>query len=181
MRLGDQNSQTQGVDWDHFVDLYVPLVLRWAREQGLQSTDAQDLVQEVMVKMHRSLPDFRYDPSKSFRGYLYRVTKNTLHDLRTRRLQLIDPCDQATLAQEDTQLGAFEREEYNSHISYHALKLITRDFPEEQWRACWMQVVEGKSAGETAQELEITKNMAYLARSRVLARLRVELAGMLDE
>lgn len=180
MRLGDHQAGDRTSDWHRFVDLYAPLVHRWANQQGLQLADAQDLVQEVMASMHRFLPSFRYDPTKSFRGYLYRVTKNKLHDLRAKQVRQLDDVNQATLAQEDPALGVFERQEYNSYISYHSLKLIVRDFPQTQWRACWMQVVEGRTAGEAAKSLGITKNMAYLARSRVLARLRTELVGMLD-
>ena len=48
------------------------------------------------------------------------------------------------------------------------------------WQACWQQVVKERSAAEVAQEMGVTKNFAYLAKSRVLCRLREELNGLLD-
>jgi RNA polymerase sigma-70 factor, ECF subfamily len=54
--------------WEQFVQIYTPLLYYWARQLGLQSHDAAELVQEVFLLLVEKLPEFRYDPSKSFRG-----------------------------------------------------------------------------------------------------------------
>src|SRR5437667_388943 len=59
-----------GEAWAEFVELYTPLMLAWARKLGLQDADATDLVQNVFVLLLRKMPEFVYDPSKSFRGWL---------------------------------------------------------------------------------------------------------------
>ena len=71
LRQSDQEDA-----WQRFVDLYAPLIYHWGRNQGLSAGDASDLVQEVMVILVTKLPDFEYDPSKRFRGWLRTVTLN---------------------------------------------------------------------------------------------------------
>ena len=62
--------------WDRFVRLYTPLLFHWARGAGLRDPDAADLVQDVLVVLVRKLPEFHYDPRKSFRAWLRTVTLN---------------------------------------------------------------------------------------------------------
>jgi len=52
LRLPDASDV---VAWDEFVAIYSPLIFRLARRQGLQPTDADDLVQEVLTTVSRSL------------------------------------------------------------------------------------------------------------------------------
>jgi len=61
-----------------------------------------------------------------------------------------------------------------------ALELMRADFQPVTWQACWEFVVRDRPAAEVAAELGITINTVYLAKSRVLRRLREELAGLLD-
>ena len=81
---------------------------------------------------------------------------------------------------DESESGIFERQEYGAYVSRRSLELIKRHFPEVQWKACWMQVVEDRSAADVALVLGITRNRVYLARSRVLARLKQDLAGLID-
>src|SRR5436190_18016074 len=62
--------------WRRFADLYTPLLYFWARRLGLQDADAADLVQDLLVKLIRTLPAFNYDRSRSFRGWLRTVLLN---------------------------------------------------------------------------------------------------------
>src|SRR5215469_10244739 len=78
-RLG---AVSNGADWEQFVRLYAPLLHRWARRLGLHDQDAADLVQEVLVVLVRKLPDFRYDPSRSFRCWMHTLLKNKWRDGR---------------------------------------------------------------------------------------------------
>src|SRR5262245_666931 len=74
----DQNA------WARFVELYTPLLYYWARRAGLQEADAADLVQEVLGLLFQKLPEFAYDPGRSFRNWLRTVTLNKLRERRRR-------------------------------------------------------------------------------------------------
>src|SRR5262249_33286347 len=62
--------------WAHFVDLYTPVLFAFAGRLGLQEADAADLVQDVFLLLMRTLPQFTYDPQKSFRAWLWTVMRN---------------------------------------------------------------------------------------------------------
>lgn len=74
----------------------------------------------------------------------------------------------------------FVETEYRSVVINKALDLLCSKFQPVTWQACWLQIVEGQSAQEVANHLNISLNSAYLAKSRVLARLRQELEGLMD-
>ncbi len=76
----DQNA------WEKFVQLYTPLMFHWARNVGLQQFDAADLVQEVLSIVFRRLPDFQYNTTGSFRGWLRTVTLNKFREKKRKRV-----------------------------------------------------------------------------------------------
>src|SRR4051794_16340254 len=67
--------------WGEFVALYEPLLLAYVGSKGLQESDARDVVQEVLVKLHHVLPDFQFDRARGrFRTWLWQVTSNAIAD-----------------------------------------------------------------------------------------------------
>jgi RNA polymerase sigma-70 factor (ECF subfamily) len=72
----------------------------------------------------------------------------------------------------------FEEAEYQTFLTRRALELMQSDFQETTWKACWNQIVEGRSAQEVGQDLGISANAAHVAKCRVLKRLREELAEL---
>ena len=72
--------------WSQFVEVYGPVVYGFARKRGLQEADASDLTQEVMRAVAAVASRLDYDPRKgSFRGWLYTVARNKLHDFLVTR------------------------------------------------------------------------------------------------
>ena len=167
--------------WTRFVALAAPFLFDSARRWGLQDADAADVVQDVFAVLAQKLPTFRYDPAQSFRAWLRTILLNKCRD-RRRRLacEVVRPTGSGLpeIAAPDP-VDVFADGEYHRALAVRALHLMQAEFAETTWRACWEQVVNDRSAAEVARELKITVNMAYLARSRVLARLREELAGLL--
>jgi RNA polymerase sigma-70 factor (ECF subfamily) len=167
--------------WERFVELYTPLLYYWARRVGLRSADAADLVQEVFLILVRKMPEFEYDPRKSFRSWLRTVTLNKFHEGRRRQPPAPEengvPLDE--LAVPDTAEALWE-EEYRQHLAEHALELMKADFQPSTWKACWEYVVNGRPAAEIAVELDLSVGAVHAARFRVLTRLRQEMRGMLD-
>jgi RNA polymerase sigma-70 factor, ECF subfamily len=69
--------------WERFVLLYTPLLLHWARKIGLQEHDAADLTQDVLMVLVRKMPEFQYQPGKTFRGWMRTVLMNKCWIART--------------------------------------------------------------------------------------------------
>jgi RNA polymerase sigma-70 factor, ECF subfamily len=164
--------------WERFVSLYTPLLLHWARRLGLQDQDAADLVQDVFVVLVRKLPEFHYQPGRSFRGWLRTVLTNTWRDRAHRRAA--DALDSVATPQTPPADEAVEEREYQLYVVGQALKLMTNDFEPATWQACWETVMMDRPAADVAAELGVSVNAVYLAKSRVLSRLRQDLEGLLD-
>jgi RNA polymerase sigma-70 factor (ECF subfamily) len=167
--------------WTRFVALYTPLLYFWARRKRLQEADAADLVQEVMVQLFRKLPEFRYDPQRSFRSWLRTVTLNTWRERLRRRGPEINVGDaalaDAVQAENDE---AITDAEYRAHLVQQTLRALQNEFPKTTWQAFQEYGLRGRPVREVAQELGLSVGTVYAAKSLVLTRVRRELDGLLD-
>src|SRR5688572_4263442 len=72
--------------WRRLAHIYGPLVYRWTQKAGLQESDAADVSQEVFRAVASHVTEFRRDrPDATFRGWLWTITRNKIHDFFRRR------------------------------------------------------------------------------------------------
>ena len=166
--------------WTQFVHLYTPLLYRWARQLGLGPAEAGDLVQDVFVTLLKTLPQFRYDGTRSFRAWLCTLARNKFRDARRKHAPVPAGSGLDALAGGDDPADAVDEAEYRHYLADRALQLAKREFNPATWKAFWGVVVEGRPAATVAAELGVTANAVYLARGRVLRRLRQVLDGLMD-
>jgi RNA polymerase sigma-70 factor (ECF subfamily) len=175
--------------WERLAWLYGETVYAWCRRAGVPEADAADVSQEVFAAVARRLADFRRDrPGDSFRGWLWTITRNKVRDhWRRRRDQ--DRATGGTTAQElmnevpeDAPPDAEASGEGEPGALYRrALELIQSEFEERTWRAFLMVTVEARLPAEVAAELGTTPGAVYIAKSRVLKRLREEFGDLIEE
>lgn len=168
-------------DWERFVELYAPLLYYWARRSGCHESDVADLVQEVLTLLVRKLPQFNYDHNKTFRGWLRTVAQNCWRNAQ-RRATVSPATNDAALADVADPGGddPFWETEYRQRLVGRALELMRTDFQPTTWQACWRCVVEDQPAAQVARDLGISIGAVYMAKSRVLSRLRQELDGLVE-
>ncbi len=164
--------------WDEFVSLYAPLIYRFARRGGLQDADAADVVQDVLRGVSRAIGRLEYDPARgNFRTWLFAATRNALINARIRRPALGCGGSSAQRRLEDVPApgdddeDAWERE-YRRQRFLCAAERARVDFEESTWSAFWATAVENRPAREAAETLGLSIGAVYIAKSRVLARLR---------
>ncbi len=172
--------------WERFIGLYAPMIHAWVKRQGLADTDADDLAQEVMTILVQKLPEFDYSPDRSFRGWLRTITVNKTRDFFRRRaarkesVEISLKFSAAEPVVEPEHREFIEAAEYRAQLVGRALRIMQAEFRPATWQACWRLVVDDCPADQVAAELGITANAVYIAKSRVLRRLREELHGLLD-
>lgn len=167
--------------WGEFARLYTPLIYRFARQSGLQDADASLVTQDVLITVARTIHRFEYDRKNgTFRGWLKVVTRSRLSDfLRAQGRQTQGSGDSGVLQVIDEQADPSQPDlwerEYRRSLFEWAVERIRCDFEENTWQAFWQTSVDGREAAEVAEQLGVSVGAVYIARSRVLARLRREI------
>jgi RNA polymerase sigma-70 factor (ECF subfamily) len=174
--------------WRQFVDLYAPLVYGFARRRGLQDADAADLMQDVFRAVSVAAGRLDYDPAKgAFRSWLFTVTRNKLYNFAERNKRQAQAAgDSGTRRLLEEQPGADGHEqqwehEYRKQLTARAMDAVKGEFQESTWRAFWMTAVENRPAKEVALALKTSPGAVYVARSRVVARLREQIQELEQE
>ncbi|MDX1946988.1 MAG: sigma-70 family RNA polymerase sigma factor [Pirellulaceae bacterium] len=186
--LGRVQADPQSPAWVRLVELYEPLVRGWLRRHEVLAHDADDLVQEVLAVVVRRLPEFQHNQRVgAFRAWLRTITVNVLRDHwrgGKRRPAATGTSDfQELLAQlEDPASGMSQLwdQEHDRHVTRRLLEMLKGEFEPRTWQAFSMVALEGNSPAEVAARLGLSVNAVFIAKSRVLARLRQEAEGLID-
>ena len=180
VRLHGGSSQA----WRELVELYGPLIESWCRRFGVTETARADIGQEVFLAVHRGIASFDPGhPKATFRGWLWRITRNAVLQWRRRQEpQAAGGSTAQTRMAEVCEPWEASDFEWPVHDSNDTATLISRALDQirpqvavQTWTAFWNTTVLGHSAPEVAAELKITAMAVRQAKSRVLRRLRQQL------
>ena len=178
VRIRDARDQEA---WGRFVDLYAPLVYGFLHKRGLQDADAADLTQDVMRQVAAAAHSLEYDARRgSFRGWLFTVVQNRLTDHWRReglRERGVGDTDAQQQLNEVAQPGGLDASaqwdaDYERQLFQFAANIVKQDFGDATWQAFWKTAVEGLAGKDVADELGITVAAVYLAKGRVMTRLK---------
>src|SRR5262249_46320385 len=172
--------------WNLFVERYQPRIRRWCLSWGLQDSDADDVGQEVLVKLFAALRKFQYDPSRSFRAWLKTVTQHAWLDFvaaRRRdpehaasRIDTLTGSAEAQLDLERRLEDAFDRE--LRELAMHRVQKRTKP---ANWDAFHLTAVEGLSGAEAAKRLGIPVAHVFVAKHRIQKLLQEEVRSLKNE
>ena len=170
--------------WVEFVTLYEPVTYRLLRRNGLQDADARDVMQELFLAVSRTID--RWDSATetgSFRGWLRRVARNlVINWLKHRDRRVVATGGSGMQAMLDMLPAAdgpesveFDRE-LRRALFHRAAEQVRGEVQPATWQAFWRTAVQGQSGREVAQALGMTAGAVYLAKSRVMVRLKEQIA-----
>jgi RNA polymerase sigma-70 factor (ECF subfamily) len=167
--------------WREFVAIYEPFVHRFARRHGFQEADARDLVQNVLLSVVNAVGRWQADPKRArFRTWLFTIARNQFLDqmakkrrqpVRSGSSSVVDWLLQQPAPDDLAEQLALE---HRQTVFRFAAARVRRSFKLTTWRAFWMTSVEQCPVEEAAESLGLTAGAVYIARARVLARLRDE-------
>lgn len=169
--------------WQDFVRVYSPLIYGYCRRRNVQAQDAADITQEVLLRVNRAMATFEYSPDRGlFRDWLARIVRNELSRYTGKQksgpqLEYTES-DQAGGSGED---GSLWQEHFQQHILGVALERTEPKFEAVTWQLFHQTWVEQKTASEVANVQGVGVDQVYVAKSRVLKRLREEVRRLAEE
>ena len=185
-RVCDRSDQDA---WRRLEAIYSPLIRGWLRRDAmLDSNNADDIVQDVMAVLVRRIEEFERQRSGSFRAWLKSITLNCLRQsLRKQKHSGRGGGDNGVtdllnnLEDPNSALSDLWNREHDEHVMKQILQTLQSEFTETTWKAFELMALEGRSAQETADLLSISSNAVFIAKSRVMGRLRAEADGLIDD
>ena len=175
-RLGDQSDRDA---WQQFSSIYAPVIYRLARGRGLQDADAQDLTQKVLISVAKAIPRWQSkNDGTKFRHWLRRVTKNATINALTRQPHDlgVGGSSRIDLLREhpDPDLATVEQIDWESRREAYRLAAIEvrREVKPETWELFARTVIGGESVPAVSQSTGKSVGSVYVAKCRVLRRLR---------
>lgn len=166
--------------WERLVGSYSPRIRRWCRSAGLNEHDAFDVLQNVLLALHRNLHAFsREGGVGSFRRWLRTITNSKLHDFWRRQgrhpgpggttwhqvlQQIAEPDDSA-----DSSIGELAR---SDDRRCRALAEVRSESSKRDWMIFEQIVLEEHSAKDVAEKLNVSENTVYLVKSRLIKKVR---------
>lgn len=175
-RLGDANAST-GAAWADFVDRYGELMRGFCRRYDLQPSDQDDVLQEVLLALTKSMPGFRYDPAVGrFRSYLKTVVLHAIYRKLCQKppqggLEGMDAASQAATASGDPATDATWEQEWRRHHLRQAMRVIETEFSARDRGAFERYAIAGEPAERVSTELGLTTEALYQIKSRITRRL----------
>jgi len=175
--------------WEAFLRDYGPMLYRFIRSRGLQDADAADVVQDVLRSVGMAIDRFDYAKEKGgFRAWLFTITRNklsTYFEKRKRASPTANDTAQLELLKQESagrdELHETRDREHQRQIAAKAMRLLQPTIEPNTWMAFTMTAVDGMTAEDVATRLSMSKGAVYVARSRVTAKLRNEVARILAE
>jgi RNA polymerase sigma-70 factor (ECF subfamily) len=170
--------------WAEFVEHYGPKIYGWSRKWGLQEADAQDVTQNVLLKLARKFQEFRYDPSRSFRAWLKTLTHHTWSDF-------VEGRQRAGLGSGDSAVGSLLlnvaarddlvkqlEEEFDRELMEEAMARVRLRVAPQTWQAFVLTALQGLSGAEAAERIPMQVAQVFVAKRRVRRMLEEEVAAL---
>lgn len=175
-----RNDPSNDDAWERFIEHYGPHIYRWCRQWKLQDADAEDVTQEILLKLARKLRDFHYDPQSSFRGWLKTVAHHAWRDFVDGRRRSQPAADERVLellqsvaARED--LVDKLQQAFDYELLEAAKVQVRLRVAPHTWEAFRLVALEGVPVIEAAAQVQMQVAMVYVAKSKVRKMLQEEI------
>jgi len=169
--------------WDDFVSYYRDFIYLICCKMNLSHHDANDIVQQVLVKLWKKFPDFEYDESKRFRSWLCRIIQNTSIDF-FRKVASVNKTNEGYKAEiwsaDLPGIEALAEREWNDYLTTKALENIKPHFSEKSIEI-FLKLTAGEKAKDLEKEYNLQPDVVYVYRKRIRDKLKDELRRIQHE
>ena len=180
--LGDQAT------WQDFFDTYWKLIYSVALKSGLQAGDAEDVVQETVISVAKTIHSYRYNPSVTFKGWLHLLVGRRVADhFRRKRMRPVLLDDVAAEPETESRaeqvadpgvpvLDAVWEEEWQRNLIEAALERLKPQVSVKQYQVFYLRAIKGQSVKAVAQNMNVSAAYVHLTRHRIEKLFRAAVA-----
>ena len=179
--------------WREFFQTYWKLIYSVALKSGLTDSEAEDVVQETVLTVAKTMPGYRYEREKCrFKTRLMRLTRMRIvdqlrkrsPDFQRRGLRSESGTSTATIERiadsASTGLDLMWDEEWKKNLVDAAMERVKRRVKPRQYQIFYLSAVKDLGASQVARALGVSLPQVYLAKHRVASMVRKE-ARQLEE
>ncbi len=145
-------------------------------------------MQDVLRSVVTNAGQLHYDRAKgTFRGWLFTATRNKIFNFFEKQRRQTRGSGDASAHHRLEEVPAREEDqddwdrEYEQRCFAWAADRIQSEFQDSTWQAFWLTAVDGLSAKVAGAQLKMSAGAVYVAKSRVIARLREEIDTLTNE
>ena len=185
--LGRLRSEENSPAWDRFVDIYGPLVPGWLKRKGVPTDVAEDVRQEVLLKVVNEIKNFNHNGhAGAFRAWLRVVMMHRLRTIQRRRFRPgeANSPDWSVVADQledaDSELSRQWDQEHDRHLLERLIEMVSSEFQPNTMQAFRRVVLQSENVEQVASDLGMSVNAIRISQSRVLASLRRVGEGFID-
>lgn len=167
--------------WEDFVETYRPFIYSVCRKMNVAHYEAEELTQDILLKLWDKLPEFQYEKNGRFRAWLCTVTGNQVknffrsHQRRSERNRKY--FDESI---SDPEIESITEESWKKYAVLKAMENIRPLFSEKVIKIFEL-LQEGKRRPEVADLMEVSPNQVSVYKERVLRRLTAEIRRLDQE
>jgi RNA polymerase sigma-70 factor (ECF subfamily) len=188
--LGRLKNWQDDESWRDFFDTYWKLIYAFAVKRGLTHQEAEEVVQDTVLAVAKSIPGFEYDPVKcAFKTWLLTVTRSKIANQFEKRARR----PVAVIAEDSRQTPLLERlpddagqqqweqtwnEEWQQNLMDAAIQRVKRRVSIEQFQMFDFFVLKGWPARDVAKTLGVTVAHVYVAKHRIAKLVRKEVKAL---
>jgi RNA polymerase sigma-70 factor (ECF subfamily) len=179
MILDGLKASDDAAVWGKFCGHFNPLIANFAKHIGLSPRDAEDAAQETMLAFLKAYRSGKYDRGKGrLSDWLFGIARNVILDFRKRlpREQLVADRSEGTsfwqLLEDPDAARISWQIQWRRMVLAACIEQIKKEVDPAVFEAFKLYALDDMPVEEVSQRLNISHNAVYIAKSRILSRLR---------
>jgi len=177
--LEDLKTTRNESAWTEFCSHFQPVVIEFAKRLGLSNVEAEDAAQETMTAFFKAFKEGKYDPDKGrLSNWLFGIAKRVILNLRGRQPLEKLIADKTTgtsfwdMVQDDHALGRTWEIQWQQMVLKRCMEQVRQEFDPKVFGAFRQYAIDQFTVEEVCKRFDMSRNAVYIAKSRVLSRLR---------
>jgi RNA polymerase sigma-70 factor (ECF subfamily) len=172
--------------WRVCFETYWKLIFNAARRAGLTEAEAEDVVQETLLTVARTIHDFTYNQKQgSFKGWLLKTTAWRVQDqFRKRasgRLEFLADLPEAIHPVIENGVQQLWDSEWEQNLLSTAIERVKKQVSAKHFQIFDLAVIRQWSTARISAELDVNSSYVYIIKHRVNNRFKAELATLRRE